>query len=123
MSAADLRAPRSGCPIASSLDQIGDRWSLVIIRDLLTGKKRFSEFLASPERIATNILSERLGALERQGLVKRRRYEKRPQRFEYLLTPKGLGLLPVLQELCRWGNRHMPETWRPPKSFMERRVE
>src|SRR5688572_26802037 len=120
MKAPNLRAPRSGCPIASSLDQIGDRWSLVIIRDLLTGKKRFGEFLDSPERIATNILTERLGALERQGFVKRRRYEKRPERFEYILTPKGTGLLPVLQELCRWANSYLPGTWRPPESFMAR---
>jgi DNA-binding HxlR family transcriptional regulator len=123
MKAAKLRAPRSGCPIASSLDQLGDRWSLVIIRDLLTGKKRFGEFLDSPERIATNILTERLGALERQGFVKKRRYEKRPERFEYILTPKGIGLLPVLQELCRWANGYLPGTWRPPESFMARRAE
>jgi DNA-binding HxlR family transcriptional regulator len=123
MQATKPRAPRSGCPIASSLDQIGDRWSLVIVRDLLTGKKRFGEFVDSPERIATNILTERLGALERQGFVKKRRYEKRPERFEYVLTPKGIGLLPVLQELCRWANRYMPGTWRPPESFMDRRAE
>jgi DNA-binding HxlR family transcriptional regulator len=115
------RRPRSGCPIATSLDQIGDRWSLVVIRDLLTGKRRFGEFLASPERITTNILTARLGALERLGLVTRSAYQDRPMRFEYRLTGKGEGLLPALQELCRWANRHMPETWTPPASFMQRR--
>lgn len=116
------RLPRSGCPIASTLDLVGDRWSLVIVRDMVTGKKRFAEFLDSPERITTNVLTDRLALLERLGLIKKRAYQQRPRRFEYMLTEKGLGLLPVLQEMCRWANRHMPETWVPPESFMARRV-
>jgi len=110
--------PRSGCPIATALDQIGDRWTLVVVRDLINGKARFAEFLASPERITTNVLTDRLATLERDGLVARRRYQDRPPRYEYLLTEKGAALLPVLQDLCRWANRFMPETWRPPESFM-----
>jgi len=117
------RPARSGCPIATSLEILGDRWTLVIVRDMLTGKRRFAEFLASPERITTNVLTDRLGQMEAAGLVEKAPYQERPRRFEYRLTRKGRGLLPLLQELSRWANRHMPETWVPPKSFMEMRVE
>lgn len=116
------RAPRSGCPIASTLDLVGDRWTLVIVRDLLNGKARFSEFLASPERITTNILTDRLAAMEAAGLITRSAYQARPPRYEYRLTEMGLGLLPVLQDVCRWGNRYLPGTWVPPERFMRRRA-
>lgn len=100
---------RSPCPIAGALDLLGDRWTLLVIRDLLFyGKRRFAEFLASPEGISTNILAERLERLERCGLVERRRYSERPPREEYLLTPRGHELLPVLREVIRWGKRHVP---------------
>jgi DNA-binding HxlR family transcriptional regulator len=111
---------RSGCPIATTLDLVGDRWSLVIVRDLLTGKKRYGEFLRSPESITTNILAERLARLEAMGLVSKSAYQDRPARFDYALTEKGRGLLPVLQAMCRWANRYEPHTWTPPRSFMER---
>ena len=117
------RFPRSGCPIATTLDLVGDRWTLVIARDMLTGKKRFAQFLTSPERITTNVLTERLSAMQEAGLVEKLAYQQRPIRFEYQLTKKGLGLAPVLQEICRWANRYMPDTWTPPPSFMELRVE
>ncbi len=116
------REPRSGCPIAGTLDIVGDRWTLVILRDMVNGKKRFSEFLDSPERITTNVLTDRLVLMAGAGLVKRTPYHLRPKRFEYVLTKKGLALLPVLQEICRWANRFMPETWTAPPSFMSRRV-
>jgi DNA-binding HxlR family transcriptional regulator len=116
------REPRSGCPIATSLDIVGDRWTLVIVRDLLTGKARFSEFLASPERVTTNILTDRLASMEASGLVAKTAYQQHPKRFEYVLTRKGEALLPVLQEMCRWANAHMRGTWIPPKSFMARKV-
>jgi DNA-binding HxlR family transcriptional regulator len=115
------REPRSGCPIASTLDIVGDRWTLVILRDLLNGKSRFSQFLASPERITTNILTDRLAAMESAGLVKKSAYQERPMRFEYTLTRKGEALLPILQEMCRWANVHIPGTWTPPASFMARK--
>jgi DNA-binding HxlR family transcriptional regulator len=89
---------------------------------MVTGKKRFSEFIASPERITTNILSNRLTMMEHCGLVEKKPYQTRPKRYEYELTEMGLGLLPVLQAACRWGNRFMPETWIPPDSFMDREV-
>ena len=110
---------RSGCPIASVLDLLGDRWTLVVLRDLLTGKRTYGEFLASPERISTNILADRLRRLEAWGLVEREPYRERPLRFAYPPTQKGADLLPVLQALCRWGNRYIEDTWRPPPSFMK----
>ena len=117
-----LNDPRSGCPIATTLDIVGDRWTLVLLRDMLIGKTRFSEFLASPERITTNVLTDRLALMERAGLVTKTPYQERPRRFAYRLTGKGEALLPVLQEMCRWANRHIPGTWTPPKSFMRRKV-
>jgi DNA-binding HxlR family transcriptional regulator len=107
---------RSPCPVAGALDLLGDRWTLLVIRDLLFyGKRRFAEFLASPEGISTNILAERLERLARCGLVERRRYLERPPREEYHLTARGHDLLPVLRELIRWGKRHVPGVaQRPP---------
>jgi DNA-binding HxlR family transcriptional regulator len=113
---------RSGCPIASTLDVVGDKWSMVILRDLLTGKRKFGEFLRSPERITTNVLTDRLTRMEANGLIERRAYSERPPRFEYLLTDKGAGLLPALQEISRWANQHIPGTWQPPEMFMRMKV-
>ncbi len=109
---------RSGCPIAATLDLVGDRWSLVVVRDLLTGKRRFGEFLASPEGIPTNILSDRLRRMAVAGLIDRQPYQTRPPRFEYTLTDRGADLMPVLQAMCRWANAHVPGTWTPPAWFM-----
>lgn len=86
-----------------------------MVRDLLFfGKHRFADFLASGEGISTNVLAERLARLEAAGLVERRRYRERPPRDEYHLTAAGRDLFPVLRELVRWGNRHIPGTYRPP---------
>jgi DNA-binding HxlR family transcriptional regulator len=112
---------RAGCPIAASLDVLGDRWSLVLVRDMLVGKKRFSEFVASSEKITTSVLADRLAQLEEAGLVTRCAYQTKPERFEYKLTEQGKGLLPVLQEFCRWGNRNFPKTIEPPCGFMQMR--
>jgi len=110
---------RSPCPIACSLDLIGDKWTMVILRDLLTGKSRYSQFLASPERITTNILAQRLERMEAEGLVTREPYQQRPLRHAYAVTEKGRALHPVLRELCRWGNAYIPGSWTPPDSFMD----
>lgn len=100
---------RSPCPIAGALDLLGDRWTLLVVRDLLLyDKRRFADFLASPEGIATNILADRLERLERCGLVERHRYQERPVREEYHPTARGRDLIPVLRELIRWGQRHVP---------------
>jgi DNA-binding HxlR family transcriptional regulator len=114
---------RSACPIASTLDIVGDKWSMVILRDLLTGKSRFGQLLESPERITTNVLADRLNRLEAFGLIKKREYSKHPPRFEYLLTDMGAGLLPALQEISRWANRYIPDTWIPPEMFMRMKVK
>lgn len=110
---------RSPCPIASSLDLIGDRWTMVILRDLINGKSRYSEFLASPERITTNILADRLERMEAAGLITRAPYQERPVRYAYELTEMGHGLHPTLRELCSWANRFIPGTWTPPTRFMD----
>ena len=118
MTTPDTDVRRSLCPIATTLDFIGDKWSLIIIRDMMTGKKRFNQFMTSPERITTNILTARLNSLEQAGLIDKQAYHKRPLRFEYSLTAKGAALLPVLQEISRWANTHIPGTWVPPEEFM-----
>lgn len=95
----------------------------MIVRDLLLGKARFAQFLTSPERITTSVLTDRLAQMEAAGLVERIAYQQRPPRFEYRLTAKGRGLLPALQEICRWANRYVPGTWTPPESFMAAKPE
>jgi DNA-binding HxlR family transcriptional regulator len=123
MPTSSKRFPRSGCPIATTLDLVGDRWTLVIARDMLTGKKRFAQFLTSPERITTSVLTEKLFQMEEAGLVEKLAYQQRPPRFEYHLTKKGRGLIPVLHEICRWANRYMTDTWTPPQTFMDLRSD
>jgi DNA-binding HxlR family transcriptional regulator len=114
---------RSGCPIATTLDILGDNWTLVIVRDMVSGKRRFSEFLTSPERITTSVLSARLGAMVAHGLAEKVRYQHHPPRHDYHLTAKGKALLPVLQEICRWSNRFIPGTWPAPDEFMAARLD
>ncbi len=94
---------RSGCPIAASLDLLGDRWTLVVLRDVLfAGHKRFSEF-ATEERIATNVLAERLERLECAGLLLRRPDPADGRRWLYLPTKKSYALIPMLVDLAVWG--------------------
>lgn len=111
------------CPIAHSAGLFGDRWSLVIVRDMFMGKKRFSEFLESSEAITTSVLAARLNQLESADLVKKAPYQSNPIRFEYSLTAKGRGLLPVLHALCEWGIRNFPNIRRPPDRFMTMKFE
>jgi len=105
-----MRFKRSDCPITNVLDTLGDKWTLLVIRDLVLGKRRYQEFLCSPERIASNILADRLIKLEGAGLVSRRVYQQKPARYEYLLTQKGKGLEPVLEAIIVWGKKHYPGT-------------
>jgi DNA-binding HxlR family transcriptional regulator len=105
--AADHRSP---CPIACSLDLLGDRWTLLVIRDLVWGKTRYGEFLGSPEGIPTNILADRLARLETAGLIASKPYQQNPPRHAYTLTRKGADLQPVLASLVKWGKRHVPGT-------------
>jgi DNA-binding HxlR family transcriptional regulator len=101
---------RSPCAIASSLDIVGDKWSLLVVRDLLHGKRTYGELANSPEGIPTNILAERLKRLESAGIVASTPYQERPVRYAYTLTPKGRSLGDVLLALVRWGKQHLPGT-------------
>ena len=116
-----MSAKRSGCPIANTLEIVGDRWSLIILRDMVNGKARYSDFLSSPEGITTSVLADRLRKMEGHGLISGKPYQDRPRRLEYALTDKGWGLLPVLQEICKWANLHIADTWIPPQQFMHRK--
>ena len=111
---------RSECPITNTLDLIGDKWTLLFIRDMLFLKKKsFNEFLASPEKVATNILTERLKRLEEHGIIEKRPYQKNPLRYEYILTPRGEDLRPLVMEMIRWGNTHIEGTFVPPKKLLK----
>jgi DNA-binding HxlR family transcriptional regulator len=110
----------SGCPIDYGLDIFGDRWTLLVIRDLLfAGKRHFNEIMGSPERIASNILAARLKKLEAHGLVSRAPDPENRKQVVYALTEKGKDLAPVLVELVRWGGQHDPQS-PVPKSFVKR---
>lgn len=94
------------CPVARALDVIGEKWSLLILRDLfLHGPRRFQDLERSLARVAPNTLSARLKALEAQGVIATRLYEQHPPRYEYFLTDKGRALGPVLKALRAWGER------------------
>jgi DNA-binding HxlR family transcriptional regulator len=101
---------RSPCPIACALDLLGDRWTLLVVRDLFAGRRRYGEFAESMEKIPTNLLAERLKRLEEAGIVSKAPYQDNPPRYEYRLTATGQALRPVLQELVNWGRRHLPGT-------------
>lgn len=100
------RPKRSACPVSRTLDVLGDRWSLLVVRDLMRGKRRFAEFLESPEGIPTNTLADRLKRLVRTGIVEGQRYSEHPPRVEYVLTPKGEDLRPMIRAMVDWGVRH-----------------
>jgi DNA-binding HxlR family transcriptional regulator len=97
---------RSNCPVACTLEIIGDRWTLLVVRDLLRGKKRYGEFLESGERIPTNILADRLKILEENGIVEKVLYSERPPRAEYQITEAGRELGEVVKSMYRWGSKH-----------------
>ncbi|MFL6232170.1 MAG: winged helix-turn-helix transcriptional regulator [Thermoanaerobaculia bacterium] len=127
LSSACLELPegrRSGCPISSTLDLLGDKWTLLVVRDLLfLRKRRFGEFLESPEGIPTNILTDRLRRLEEHGVVEKSLYSSRPQRYEYRLTAQGAELFHVLRAMAEWGLRHLPGTTAPPEEVLLRAYE
>jgi DNA-binding HxlR family transcriptional regulator len=116
------RGRRSGCPIAYALDILGDRWTLLVVRDLVFARKRhFRDFVASPERIASNILADRLRALEGFGIVSRRPDPESARQVIYELTEKGEDLIPALLELIRWGAKYDTDTAAP--RALARRIE
>lgn len=93
------------CPVARSLERVGEWWSILILRDAVYGLKRFDEFQKSLD-IAPNMLTRRLNALVKDGLLKRQRYSEKPPRYEYVLTERGRDFRPVLLALLAWGNKH-----------------
>jgi DNA-binding HxlR family transcriptional regulator len=95
------------CPIARSLEHVGDWWNILILRDAFRGVTRFDGFRESLG-VAPNILTRRLKGLVESGLLERRRYSERPPRDEYILTPRGRDFRPVLLGLLTWGNQHFP---------------
>jgi DNA-binding HxlR family transcriptional regulator len=101
---------RSVCPVACTLDLIGDKWTLLVVRDLFAGKSTYTEFAQSPERIATNILAERLTRLTDGGLVERTVTDGHGGRHHYRLTERGRSLWPVLHAVADWGLRNVPGT-------------
>lgn len=101
---------RSDCPIACTLDLIGDRWTLLVLRDLFLGKSRYEEFLASPEHISTNVLADRLRRLESLGMLHKQPYSAHRNRMEYRLTEHGKSLGPVLQAIVQWGMNNVTGT-------------
>lgn len=99
---------RSGCPIATTLDVIGDKWTLLIIRDIgLFGKHRNKDFQDAGEGIPTNILANRLKLLVENGLLEKRLYQEHPPRYEYFLTDAGKGLVPVLESMATWAQQYV----------------
>ena len=102
---------RSDCPISCALDLIGDKWTLIVLRDLLFfNKTKFDEFLESPEKISTSVLTDRLHKLERAGLIEKTPYSTHRLRMTYSPTEKGRSLTPVLNEIVRWGKRNIENT-------------
>jgi len=108
---------RSACPIANTLDLFGDKWTLIVIRDLIAGKRRYGEFQSSPEKIPSNILADRLRQLEQIAVIRKMPYQRRPVRYEYHLTEKGADLLPILQAMTKWSGQHVAGSWTPPTWF------
>lgn len=98
---------QSGCPVAFGLDTFGDRWSLLIIREMmLKGKKTYSDFLEADEGISTNILADRLKHLETEGIIEKSRDPENRRSFIYALTEKGFDLAPIILEIVCWSGKH-----------------
>lgn len=105
------------CLIARVLDVVGDRWTLLVVRELMLGKQRFTDILDGCGRVSPNLLSDRLKKLEQNGLVERAYFKELPPRVEYRLTARGAALRGVLQSLIDWGAEHMEGTQMEPDSL------
>jgi DNA-binding HxlR family transcriptional regulator len=109
-----LASLRSDCPISFSLDILGDKWILLILRDMIFyGKSSYNEFLQSKEKIATNILADRLNTLESQKFVEKRVANDKKSKFTYILTEKAISLIPVIMDLAIWGVSYFPPEIEP----------
>ncbi len=102
---------RSNCPVTYTLDIIGDRWAVLIVRDIIFfGKSSFGDFAKSSEGIATNILTDRLKRLEEQNILSKKTDKSNQKKFVYSLTEKGLDLLPIIVEMILFSEKHDPDT-------------
>lgn len=107
---------RSDCPIAGALDLLGDRWSLVIVRDLMfRGFREYGQFLGAGEGISTNILAERLDRLMCAGVIVRAEHPSNGKKYVYRLTEKGVDLAPLMIEFALWGAKYVPDNAAPPE--------
>ncbi|MDF7814113.1 helix-turn-helix domain-containing protein [Hymenobacter sp. YC55] len=98
---------RSTCPVSTSLDVLGDKWTLLILRDMVfANKSTYGQFLQSEEKIATNILADRLAVLEAQGILTKAVAADKKSKFTYRLTEKGVDIVPIIIELVLWGAKH-----------------
>jgi len=111
MAKKNIHTHRSDCPLASSLDFFGDKWSLLIVRDLVyNGQCTFKDFQEAQERMPTNTLADRLKRLETLGIISKTPYQQKPIRYQYQLADKGMDLLPALKEIVLWGQKHIDHT-------------
>ena len=108
---------RSICPLANCLDLIGDKWTLILLRDMYLGKARYGDFLTSDESITTNILSSRLKDMIKNDLIEKKAYQRKPIRYEYSLKQSGKDLLPVVQSMSKWADKYIIECRPLPDSF------
>jgi DNA-binding HxlR family transcriptional regulator len=108
------------CSVARTLEAIGDRWTLLVVRDLFLGLRRFDD-LQRDLGVARNVLTDRLTRLVDEGIVERRLYQERPERHEYRLTDKGSDLWPVMISLLKWGDRHAPDEGGAPTRVLHKR--
>ncbi|GAB3892030.1 helix-turn-helix domain-containing protein [Larkinella knui] len=100
---------RSTCPVSTSLDVLGDKWTLLILRDMVfAGKSTYGQFLQSAEKMATNVLADRLAVLESQGILTKAVAADKKSKFTYRLTEKGVDTVPIIIALILWGTKHCP---------------
>lgn len=102
---------RSLCPVACILDILGDKWTLLVVRDIFLDKHTFKEFQESPENIPSNILADRLKRLQNEKIIEKTLYQERPKRYAYNLTEKGRELGPVMKSMMVWSNKYNPDTY------------
>ena len=113
---------RSHCPINFTIEHFGDKWSLLIIRDLMfKGKRHYNEFLEAGEKVSTSVLGDRLKMLEEMGIISKGQDTVKKSRIRYSLTQKGIDLLPIMIEMIIWGGEKDPLT-ESPKEFMEQAI-
>ena len=108
-----MKNNRSSCPLVNILDILGDKWSLIIVRDIFHGKKSYGEFLASPENISTSVLASRLQLLEKADLIKHRLSLSDKKVKFYYLTDRGIDLYPILYEMSYWSKRNLDKEFFP----------